>query len=85
MTDEVLNLKLDTLQTTVDEIKSDVREIKDESPVLRIRQLESRHDELDQKVEDKYTYLDQRWAKLIWFLALTFLALLGAYATALFR
>ncbi len=42
VSDDVLNLKLDHLQSTMEEVRHDVREIKDESPVLRIRQLEEK-------------------------------------------
>lgn len=82
--ESVVSLKLDHLQTTMDEVKKDVKEIKDESPVLRIRQLEDRYQNLDDKIEAKYKYLDNRWGRLVWFLALVGIALLGAYATAWF-
>lgn len=50
MNDELLSLKLDHLQSTLDEVKSDVREIKAESPVLRIRQLEEKWKNLSTNV-----------------------------------
>lgn len=42
VTDPVLAEKLDHLQHTVNEVKNDVREIKDGAPLWRIQQLEQR-------------------------------------------
>lgn len=38
---QVVSLKLDHLQQSVDEIKVDVRDLKDGAPLLRIQQLEA--------------------------------------------
>lgn len=59
VSDEVLNaeirLKLTHLQEGVDEIKTDVREIKNESPVLRIKQLEDKQSSLGKRISAQET------------------------------
>lgn len=62
---EVLHLKLDHLQQSVDEIKTDVRDLKDGAPLLRIQQLEEWHRNVNKFIIGVVIAVIATWAGLI--------------------